>query len=125
MSSLSARSFIKEKIPSLPFRKIAESILPGWEISLVFAGPAKAKRVNMELRGKDYVPNVLSYESGKKSGEIIICPSVAKEQAPDYDMTYRKFLAFLFIHGCLHLKGQQHGPTMERRERALLAKLIR
>ena len=74
----------------------------------------------MQLRNKSYVPNVLSYESGKNSGEIIICLSVAKQQASSYDLSYRNFTAFLFIHGLLHLKGLPHGSTMEQHERTLL-----
>lgn len=89
-------------------------------MSLVFAGATRAQSMNVRLRGKDYVPNVLSYESGTKSGEIVICLEVAKKQAPDYDMTYTEFVGFLFIHGCLHLKGERHGATMERTERLLL-----
>jgi probable rRNA maturation factor len=108
--------------PGVPFLKIAEAVLPGWEISLVFAGPARAQQLNVALRNKDYVPNVLSYETGKKSGEIIICPSVAKEQAPDYGMSYKHFMAYLFIHGLLHLKGHPHGATMEGKERTFLAR---
>lgn len=89
-------------------------------MSLVFAGSTRAQSMNIRLRGKDYVPNVLSYESGTKSGEIVICLDVAKKQAPDYDMTYTEFVGFLFIHGCLHLKGERHGATMEHKERLLL-----
>lgn len=80
--------------------------------------------MNMTLRGKDYIPNVLSYQSGKKSGEIVICLMEAKRQAPSFGMSYKNFVGYLFIHGCTHLAGMRHGPTMERKERALLARLI-
>jgi len=99
-------------------------ILPGWEISLVFAGERRAKSINQRLRNKDYVPNVLSYETGKKSGEIIICLEVARKQAPDYELPYTAFVGFLFIHGLLHLKGYPHGTTMERYERDYLSRFI-
>jgi len=102
-------------------------VLPGWEISLVFAGEQRAQKLNQTLRRKDYIPNVLSYETtssgargAKRSGEIIICPPVAKKQASDYGMSYKQFVAYLFIHGLLHLKGQPHGATMERHERSLM-----
>ncbi len=109
---------------------MVQEVLPGWDISLVFAGEIRAKALNIALRNKDYIPNVLSYETGNpkpakgqsRSGEIIICPSIAEKQAPEHELPYREFLALLFIHGLLHLKGQRHGATMEKHERQLAAR---
>lgn len=108
----------------MPFTEAVEALLPGWEVSLVFAGERRAQSLNIALRDKDYVPNVLSYEAGKKHGEIIICPSVAKRQAPSFGLTYPHYALFLFIHGLLHLKGHPHGATMERLERETLSRFI-
>ena len=119
-TTLDIRNFTKSPIPKFPYKDALQATLPGWEMSLAFAGKTRAQSMNIQLRGKDYVPNVLSYESGAKSGEIVICLEEAKKQAPDYDMTYTEFVGFLFIHGCLHLKGELHGATMERTERLLL-----
>ncbi len=114
--------------------QMVKEVLPGWDISLVFAGEIRAKALNIALRDKDYIPNVLSYETGNpkpakdmntrqnRSGEIIICPSIAKKQAPEHELPYKEFLALLFIHGLLHLKGQRHGATMEKQERQLAAR---
>lgn len=93
-------------------------------MSLVFAGETRAKHMNRTLRKKDYIPNVLSYETGSKSGEIVICLQEAKRQAPTFGMTYTQFVGFLFIHGCLHLKGERHGATMDTKERVLLKRFI-
>lgn len=123
MSHLEIRNFTRSKPPVFPFAKALELILPGWEISLVFAGEQRAQTLNIQLRNKDYVPNVLSYVSGKKSGEIIICPSIAKKQAPSYDLSYAAMVGFLFIHGCFHLKGLRHGATMDKREREVLKRV--
>lgn len=54
--------------------------------------------------------NVLAFPLSKTSGEILICKSAAKPYTPEY----------LFIHGCLHLKGSKHGATMEREEYRIL-----
>ncbi|MDB5245319.1 MAG: hypothetical protein JWN90_424 [Parcubacteria group bacterium] len=121
-STLDIRTFTRRAAPGLPYRDMVQEVLPGWDISLVFAGEVRAKALNIALRQKDYIPNVLSYETGKKSGEIIICPSIAKKQAPEHELSYKEFLALLFIHGLLHLKGQRHGATMERHERQLAAR---
>ena len=123
MTSLDTRNFTRSPIPRFPYEEALKATLPDWEMSLAFAGKKRAKAMNMFLRNKDYVPNVLSYEAGEKSGEIVICLEVAKKQAPEYDMTYTEFVGFLFIHGCFHLKGEQHGATMERKERLLFKRL--
>lgn len=124
MSNLDIRNFTRSKPPVFPFAKAAAAVLPDWEISLVFAGETRAQSLNIQLRDKDYVPNILSYVSGKKSGEIIICPAVAKKQAASYGLSYPHMVGFLFIHGLLHLKGMPHGATMERRERETLSQFI-
>jgi probable rRNA maturation factor len=125
MSKLDIRNFTRSKSPVFPFARALELVLPGWEISLVFAGEQRAQSLNMQLRDKDYVPNVLSYVSGKKSGEIIICPNVAKRQAPSYGLSYSAMVGFLFIHGCLHLKGLRHGATMDKQEREILSRFTK
>jgi probable rRNA maturation factor len=123
MTTLDIRNFTRSSpAKGVSFLKITEAVLPGWEISLVFAGETRAQNLNIALRKKDYIPNVLSYETGIKSGEIIICPSIAKKQAPLYGMPNNDFIAYLFIHGLLHLKGQPHGATMEKNERTFLAR---
>ena len=119
-TTVDIRNFTRRFAPGFPYKDIAKAIAPGWEISLVFAGKTRAQSLNKVLRKKSYVPNVLSYVSGNKSGEIIICLEVAKQQAPSYDLSYKNFTAFLFIHGLLHLLGKAHGTTMERHERTFL-----
>lgn len=107
------------------FSKIATAVLPDWEISLVFVGAAKARALNKQLRNKDYTPNVLSYEAGKKNGEIIICLSEAAKQAPSHEMNERTFILYLFIHGLLHIKGWAHGGRMEQCEQKLLERFTK
>jgi rRNA maturation RNase YbeY len=107
------------------FNAVAEEVLPGWDISLAFVGPAKARALNQQLREKDYIPNVLSYVVGEKSGEIIICPAEAAKQAPAHQKSEEAFVLSLFIHGLLHIKGWVHSDKMEECERKLLAKFAR
>lgn len=123
MASLDVRNLTRRTPPRVPFAKAVEAVLPTWDISLVFATDAKAKSLNQSLRRKNYIPNVLSYEVGKKSGEIVICLAEAKRQAASYLLPYEAFVLYLFIHGLLHLKGHPHGSTMDKMERALMARL--
>ncbi len=122
MGSCDVRNLTRQPLSGLPFVRVAHALLPRWNISLVFVGVRRAARLNRTLRGKVYIPNVLSYALGTKHGEIIICPAVAKKQARTYGLPQRTFLLFLFIHGLLHLKGYRHGTTMERYERKILAR---
>lgn len=121
MGSLSIKELSRRgAVPRFAYDKVAAKVLPGWDLSLAFVGPAKARALNKKLRNADYTPNVLSYAVGKKSGEIIICLSVAQKQYATYEMSKENFVLYLFIHGLLHLKGMAHGVTMEARERKLL-----
>ncbi|HVX90965.1 MAG TPA: rRNA maturation RNase YbeY [Candidatus Paceibacterota bacterium] len=113
----------RRKAPVFPFEQARKAALPTWDISLVFAGPARAKAINVQLRKKSYVPNVLSYPVAARAGEIIICLEVAQAQAPEYGMAYQEFVGYLFIHGLLHLKGMRHGSTMEKAERQIQSRL--
>lgn len=92
-----------------------------YELSLVFVGRARAQALNKATRGKDYVPNVLSFPLTETSGEIYITPSVAKDEASKFNMRPNTYIAYLFIHGLLHLKGYDHGEKMERLEEKYLA----
>ena len=121
MTKVEIKNLTRRSVPRFAYTTVAGTVLTNWEISLVFVGPKKAQELNVQLRGKSYTPNVLSYALGEKSGEIFICLAEAKKQAPAHDMNESKFVLFLFIHGLLHLKGWAHGGTMERCERKLLS----
>lgn len=126
MPGVSTKNLTRRKsVPRFAYTLIAEHVLPGWDISLVFVDPAQARSLNEQMRGKTYVPNVLSYALEGKSGEIIICPNEATRQAPAYAMDTRTFILYLFIHGLLHIKGWAHGVRMEECERNLLAKFAK
>ena len=122
MAGVEVTNLTRRPVPRFAYTAVVATVLPGWDVSLVFVGPKKAQELNQQLRGKSYVPNVLSYAPGQTSGEIFICPQEAERQAPQHGMTARIFVLYLFIHGLLHLKGWAHGATMERCERTLLAK---
>jgi probable rRNA maturation factor len=104
----------KGALPSVPFLEIKNKILgEKYNLSLVFCGNRKSKELNRTYRQKDYPTNVLSFPLDKENGEIFITPSVAKKEAPKFNKTYKNFIGYLFIHGLLHLKGMEHGSTMD------------
>ncbi len=120
-SNFSITKTVKGKLPSLPFADMKDSVLgKDYELSLVFIGDKRSQTLNKKYRNKDYVPDILSFPYDKKEGEIFINPNKARKRAKDFDMTEKRFIGYLFIHGLLHLKGLRHGSTMDKTELAYL-----
>lgn len=119
--SLSVTATVKE-FPTHPYEAIKDKILgKRYDLSLVFVGPTRAASLNKLYRNKTYTPNVLSFPLDEKTGEIFICPQVARKETKKFGFEKpEQYIAFLFIHGCLHLKGHDHGDTMEALEKKWL-----
>lgn len=121
MQNVTISSTIKDSYPIWPYNQIKEVILgKQYQLSLSFIGTDRAKHLNETYRQKDYVPNVLSFPLSDTVGEIFICPKVANKQATEFGLSPRGYIALLFIHGCLHLKGLPHGAVMEKQEQRYL-----
>ncbi len=111
----------KGKLPRLPFRKIAEAVLPdGYTLEIVVIGDQKSRALNRTYRKKDLPTNVLSFPLSKHEGELFLNPRQARRDAPSFDMPYETFLCYLVIHGLLHLAGFRHGSKMSQAETKLL-----
>ncbi len=105
-----------------------------------FVGGEEIKTLNKEHRNVDRVTDVLSFpmldikEGSKLSafgdertpngelylGDIVVCVPRAKEQAKQYGHSLKRELAFLIVHGFLHILGYDH---MEKEEEARMMKL--
>lgn len=141
--NLLIRNFTREKISP----KFLEEIVDGFlklegikrevEISLVFVGEKRIKKINKTCRGIDRPTDVLSFEGGDIDGfisakddllylgEIFICVPVAKRQAKIHEHSLKKELSILFIHGLFHLLGYDHVDDkdyeiMNKKEKELL-----
>ena len=107
----------KGKLPRLPFVSVKNKILgEKYELSLTMLGAQEQRKINRTYRGIDKTTNILSFVLSKSSGEITLNPVKIKKDAILFNMTYNQFFLFLFIHGCLHLKGLKHGSKMELQE---------
>ena len=86
------------------------------EVSISFVDVEEIKTLNRDYRGKDSVTDVLSFPVGeglavgpvRPLGDIIICMDMARVQALDYGHSLERELAFLVVHGMLHLLGHDH-----------------
>lgn len=116
----------KGKLPSLPFSDIKDVVLgKRYELSIHFATADEAQQLNITHRNKDYIPNTLSFPYSKSSGEIVLCEEAMKKQHTDFELSYHDYVVYILIHSMLHLKGFEHGSTMESKEAYFLKKLTK
>jgi probable rRNA maturation factor len=107
----------KEKLPKVPFQEIKEASLgKNYSLSLIFTSPERMKKLNTIYRNKETPTDILSFPLNENEGEIYISLSESRKEAKKFEREYENFIAFLFIHGCVHLIGHDHGSTMENIE---------
>ncbi len=117
MDNFSITNKTRGSVPSVFFEKIKDAVLgKKYNLSLVFIGRRRSRNLNFKFRGKDKPTNILSYTLDKNNGEIFLTPEVIKREMKKFGRKYDNFVAFLFIHGLLHLKGFEHGSRMEKAE---------
>jgi probable rRNA maturation factor len=122
-TSFSITNKTKSTAPAVPFAKMKDAALgKDYSLSLVFIGARRSQRLNGSYRGKNRPTNVLSFSISGKEGEIFLTPAVIKRQTRKFGRKYPDLIAFLFIHGLMHLKGYEHGSTMEKAEARLREK---
>jgi rRNA maturation RNase YbeY len=115
------KTTIRGSVPRIPFGDIAEMILGNsYELSLVICGDMLARKMNIKYRKKTYSPNVLSFPLEKDAGEIFLNVRSAEREAKKYGIATRERIAYLFVHGCFHLKGLDHGDKMEKEEARIM-----
>ena len=90
--------------------------------SIVFIDDEKMYELNKNYRGIDRTTDVLSFafEDNNKIcynirqlGEIYVSIPKMQEQAKDYGHSKKRELAFLVVHGLLHLLGYDHTLGIE------------
>ena len=121
------------------------------DFELEFVTKDEIKDLNKEFRNKEEVTDVLSFpnlelkrgeiitpkthpldvnpETGRVNiGSIAVCMDIAKDQAKEYGHSDEREIAFLTLHGLLHLLGHTHDEVHEREvmeslQEEILAKL--
>ncbi|MDK2888141.1 MAG: putative rRNA maturation factor [Thermoanaerobacter sp.] len=99
---------------------------PDAEVSLVFVDDDYIHRLNREYRGVDRPTDVLSFalQEGEPMpaageeillGDVVISLEMARRQSEEYGHSFEREVAFLVVHGVLHLLGYDHQTEEQRR----------
>ena len=107
-----------------------------YEVSISFVGDEEMRSLNNEYRGIDKETDVLSFpmldfveeeleEEDEDAeyideeialGDIVILMRSVREQAEDFGHSFNRELAFLLVHGMLHLLGYDHEDEASEKE---------
>lgn len=117
-------------------------------VTVSFVNEKRIKELNKGYRKVDKVTDVLSFpmldivypqhirdfknevspDGILYIGDVVICPKRAKQQAKEYQHSKKREIAFLALHGLLHLYGYDHIKTndeevMKNTSKAILDEL--
>jgi rRNA maturation RNase YbeY len=102
------------------------------DIVLAFVGTTTIRRLNRTFRKKDKVTDVLAFPAGERGadgrrplGDVIICVPRAARQAAELGHSLEAELAYLVLHGFLHLLGYKHFRGHEDEEKRVVRRLRR
>lgn len=115
---------VRGGLPARTVARVVRAVLAGErrvaEVQVTFVGPARMRRLNREWKGHDTSTDVLSFAlplpDRRLSGDVVICPAVARSQARALGIGEREELIRLVVHGTLHVLGRDHpeGPGRTR-----------
>ncbi len=91
--------------------------------NIIFVSLDEIHRINKEYRNIDRPTDVISFalcddkelEKTNELGDIFICLDKAEEQAKEYGHSKNREVAFLAVHGNLHLCGFDHQTKEEEK----------
>ena len=102
--------------------------------SVVFMEDEEIHEMNREYRGVDRITDVISfafednndfvYNDIRMLGDIFICIPQMKRQAEEFGHSEKRELAFLAVHGILHLLGYDHMNEEDEKVMFALQELI-
>ena len=113
----------EEKIDKSFVRKVVKHTLNKMEaekseVNIIFVGLQEIHEINKTYRNVDRPTDVISFAledtedvtvyEERVLGDIYICLDKVHEQAKEYGHTEIREMAFLIVHGLLHLLGYDH-----------------
>ncbi|MBD8975692.1 rRNA maturation RNase YbeY [Veillonella magna] len=98
-----------------------------WEMSVLLCDNKRIHELNREYRHIDRPTDVLSFalnEGDEVNGEaesqllgdLVISLERTAEQAKEYGHPFERELAYLTVHGCLHILGYDHMTEEDKKE---------
>lgn len=85
------------------------------EVSILITNNAEIQGLNAEYRNIDAPTDVLSFPMDEEYlGDIVISMDKVLEQAEEYGHSPQREIAFLTVHGMLHLLGYDHIEEEDR-----------
>ncbi|CAM2142044.1 rRNA maturation RNase YbeY [Bacillus halotolerans] len=126
-----SEEMLKEVENLLQFAAEREGVQDQAEVSVTIVTNEDIQQINKEYRGKDTPTDVISFaleEEGENEveivgaemppvlGDIIISADRTREQAEEYNHSFKRELGFLAVHGFLHLLGYDHMTKEEEEE---------
>jgi probable rRNA maturation factor len=113
---------------SLAQRILRDLGLTDSELSVTIVGDRTIRRINREYRGQDKATNVLSFSMAEGEfaglnpqllGDVVISADTAAREAEEEGVTFQERLAFLLLHGILHVTGFDHERSGEAEARRM------
>lgn len=122
--SFDKKNTTKKSLPTFKWESLKDSILgKNYDLSLIFCGRSKSKKLNTLYRGKNYSTNILSFPVSETMGEIFIDLDTVASESKSNLQPFNDRLIYIYIHGLLHLSGLDHGKKMEDLEDKYIKKL--
>ena len=103
--------------------KVFDPIENESNVHVIFVSSGEIKRLNSFFRGIDRPTDVLSFINDDQEehslGDIFICLEVAQKQALELGHSIEREVAFLAVHGYLHLIGYDHQTKNDEEQMTL------
>jgi len=106
-------------------KRLVKRLQESAQLSVVLVSNKEIQKLNETWMGKDYATDVLSFPLDLEEplpglpyeiGELVISLEKAQEQAGEYGHSFERELAFLFVHGCLHVLGFDHMNAKDEKD---------
>jgi probable rRNA maturation factor len=133
--NVEVNSLVKPLVAIGFIKRVATAVICGelndkpTEVSIVLVSPQKIRTINKKYRKVDVATDVLSFAHDDILGELAICPQVVKKDAKQAGVSVEREMAWVVIHGILHLLGYDHeagekeAVLMREKEQVYLLKL--
>ncbi|HEU4623105.1 MAG TPA: rRNA maturation RNase YbeY [Burkholderiaceae bacterium] len=101
------------------------------EITVRFVSSKEARTLNITHRGRDYIPNVLTFNLHEGlplampvTADIVVCMSEVARQARAQRKTLPAHCAHMVVHGVLHAHGFDHGTNSQAKLMEALERFV-